>query len=252
MMRSRVLLAGAIVLAVGVCAATATADPASSALCASAGTQLSGSYGNLTITGDASVAAGTTLSVRGNLTLAPGACLDAFSLGTVTVGGNVLVGNGATLALGCSPGALGPPFDQAPCNGQTTADRVGGNIVADHPLTMYLTADTIAGNVISTGGGPGVTFDPYVNFPLKENVIGGSLIVQGWHGAWFGALRNQVRGNVIINDVIGANPDSNEVTDNTITGNLICNGDSPMAQIGDSGGGPNTVSGHKIGQCAAL
>jgi hypothetical protein len=250
-MRLRALLGCMLVLAAGL-AASAAADPESIPLCPSAGTQLEGSYGNLTITGNAYVAAGTSLSVRGNLTLAPGACLDAFSLGTVTVGRNILVGNGATLALGCSPGALGPPLDQAPCDGQTTSDTVGGNIVAHNPWTMYLTADTIGGNVISTGGGPGVTFDPYVNFPIKENTIGGNLIVQDWHGAWFGELRNHVQGNVIIDNVLGANPDSNEVTDNVIGKNLICFDNSPMAQVGDSGGGPNSVSGQQLGQCSGL
>jgi hypothetical protein len=50
-------------------------------------------------------------------------------------------------------------------------------------------------------------------------------------------------------------PDSTEVVSNHISGNLICMGNSPPAQIGDAaleGGGPNTVSGHKIGECAGL
>ena len=41
--------------------------------------------------------------MRQNLTIAPSACLDAFTLGTVTVGGNVSVEQGAILALGCDP-----------------------------------------------------------------------------------------------------------------------------------------------------
>jgi hypothetical protein len=45
---------------------------------------------------------------------------------------------------------------------------VGGNIIAEQPLTMYLTADTVRGSVISTGGGPGPTLNPYINFPVKE------------------------------------------------------------------------------------
>jgi hypothetical protein len=46
--------------------------------------------------------------------------------------------------------------------------------------------------------------------------------------------------------------DSNEVVTNTINGNLICQGNSPAVQFGDSGGLPNTVGGHKLGQCASL
>lgn len=258
-MKLRLLLGLSAVLVLAVWTAAASAAPfAGPPICPSAGTALSGSYGNLTVTGDAYVAGGTTLSVSGNLMLAPGSCLDAFTLGTVHVGENVLVGQGAVLALGCTPGSLGPPIPQPPCGVQTTGDTVGGSIVADRPLTMYLDGDTIHGNVVSTGGGPGPTFTPYVNFPIKDNTIGGNLIVQGWQGAWFGALRNTVSGNVIVNDNVGVaigdlgTLDSNEVATNTISGNLICLGNSPGAQIGDSGGTPNTVRGHKIGQCTGL
>lgn len=55
---------------------------------------------DLTVAGIAYVENDATLDVSGNLTLAPGACLDAFSKGTVNVGHNVSVGPGATLALG--------------------------------------------------------------------------------------------------------------------------------------------------------
>lgn len=47
-------------------------------------------------------------------------------------------------------------------------------------------------------------------------------------------------------------PDSTEVVTNEISANLICRGNSPAAQIGDSEGSPNTVGGKKIGECAAL
>ncbi len=187
--------------------------------------------------------------------IAAGACLDAFSLAKVHVGGSIFVEKGATLALGCSPGALGPPV-QPPCYRKTTNDTVGGNIVADKALTMYLTADTIGGNVVSNGGGPGLggpPSTPFITFPTKENTIGGNLIVQGWHGGWMGVLRNNVGGNVIIsNNVSEVDPDSTEVVTNTIGGNLICTGNSPAAQVGDSGGSPNIVGGNKIGQCAGL
>src|SRR5579884_469171 len=245
------------VLSLAFVAASATADPfAGPPICSSAGTAVSGTHnGNVTISGNAYVPAGSTLTVNGNLTLAPGACLDAFTLATVTVSGNVLVQRGAVLALGCSPGALGPPFDQAPCYGQTTNDVVGGNIVANQPLTMYLTASTIHGNVISNGGGGAAALT--VSYPIKENTIGGNLIVQGWQGAWFGALRNHVGGNAIFSNnraflpgVTGQGPDSNEDIQNTVGGNLICQGNSPAVQYGDAMGTPNVVSGNATGQCA--
>jgi hypothetical protein len=236
------------VVALTVFAASATADPVFIPICPSLGTALSGSYGgNLTITGNAYVDNGATLTVHGTLTLAPGSCLDAFSLGTVTVGGNLLVGKGATLGLGCTPGSVGPG---PPCNGQTTNDTVGGSLLADQPLTMYLDGDTILGNVVSNGGGPGPR-GQFLNFPVKDNWIGGSLTLQGWSGGWMGALRNTVLGSVTYSNNSTVDPDSNEVVTNTISGNLNCQGNSPAVQPGDAGGSPNVVGGRKLGQCTA-
>ena len=218
-------------------------------LCSSPGTALSGSYKSLTITGNEYVANNGVLTVSGNVTLAPGACLDAFSMGTVNVGGNVFVGNGSTLALGCSLTAA--IISPTPCTGSTD-DTVAGNVIANQPWTMYLTADTIGGNVVSNGGGPGPG-QPYVQFPTKENNIRGNLIIQGWEGGWSGAIRNHVGGNLIYSKNVSVlDTDSNEVVTNTINGNLICQGNSPAVQFGDSGGLLNTVGGHKLGQCASL
>jgi|HubBroStandDraft_6_1064221.scaffolds.fasta_scaffold56162_3 hypothetical protein len=247
----------ALALALAVSASSAAADPFEGPpICASAGTAISGIYADLTITGNEYVKSGTNLTVLGNLTVAPGACLDAFTLGTVHVSGNVLVGKGAILALGCSPGALGP---FPPCGTTTTNDSVGGNIVADQPLTMYLTAVTVHGNVASFGGGPGPVLSPYVNFPIKENIISGNLYVSGWQGAWFGVLRNTIDGSAILLNNVGVTiseetnlPDSTEIVTNKISGDLICFGNVPAAQYGDSGGRPNRVGGRKIGQCTAV
>jgi hypothetical protein len=249
MMKLRLVLGACTVLALGVFAVSAAADPtAGPPICSSAGTSLSGTHGNLTIHGNAYVADGNTLNVRGNLKLASGACLDAFSLGTVHVGGNVSVHRGAVLGLGCTPGSIGPV---PPCGTTTTDDTVGGSIVAHRALTMYLDGDHIGGNVVSRGGGPGL-HGTFLNFPVKDNAIGGNLIVRGWRGGWSGALRNSVGGNLVFSrNASIADPDSNEVLTNTIGGNLVCRGNSPAVQVGDSGGLPNVVGGHKIGQCRA-
>jgi hypothetical protein len=222
-------------------------------LCKGPEKSISGNYGNLSITGNRGVSNTGTLRVRGNLTIAPGACLDAFSMGQVSIHGNVRVRPGAIFALGCALDAVGPPPPPSPCTA-TTNDTVGGNIVALDPWTMYLTADTVRGNVLSLGGGPGPTLDPYVNFPIKDMAIGGNLIVLKWRGAWFGALRNRVSGNMIVNHVTGVTigefgPDSNEVATNTVGGHLACFSNSPAIQFGDSGGSPNVVFGNARGQC---
>jgi len=247
----RLLVALAAVVAAAALAGSAAADPTLVPLCpgesvTSPGVALSGIVpGNLTISGNNYVDNGANLTVKGNLTLAPGACLDAFSMGTVQVGGNVLVRQGAILGLGCATDAALPP---SPCTGSTD-DTVGGNIVADNAMTMYLTALWVGGNVISNGGGPGLGL-PFVNFPIKDSVIGGNLIVQGWQGGWFGALRNTVHGNLIYskNESV-LDPDAAEVGTNTVLGNLICQGNSPAVQFGDSGAAPNVVHGNAIGQC---
>jgi hypothetical protein len=256
--RLRALSVVCVVAVAGVCAALAAADPSAGPPICSPSTPASaiaGSYGNLVITGNRYVAADTTLTVNGNLTIAPGACLDAFTLGTVTVGGNVFVQQGAILALGCTPGSLGPPLNQPPCNGQTTNDVVRGSIVASHALTMYLDGDSIHGSVMSVGGGPGLTLDPYVNFPIKDNVIGGNVIVTGWSGAWFGLLRNTIGGSAVVGFDRGlaigdfGNYDSTEIGQNTVHGSLLCLGNTPTANFGDSGAAPNVVYGLALGEC---
>jgi hypothetical protein len=238
--------------AMAVSVGTASADPNSGPqICPGTEVAIAGTRTSLTIRGNRYVAAGTTLNVTQNLTIAPGACLDAFTLGTVDVGGNVTVDSGAIFALGCSTrwnsGGTGPP-----CNDSTTDDVVTGNLTAIGALTMYLDADTIKGNLLSIGGGPGTTLSPYITFPIKDNTIDGSATISGWHGAWFGFLRNTVGRNVLIDLIVDADSDSTEVATNMITGSLGCFGNNPAPQFGDSSGSPSIVGGFKLWQCSGL
>lgn len=72
-----------------------------------------GTYGSILVTGICYMPAGN-ITVQGNVTVAPGALLDVVTPGdpttgppvvpaTVSIGGNVIVGKGAVLLLGCSP-----------------------------------------------------------------------------------------------------------------------------------------------------
>ena len=101
-----------------------------------------------------------TIVVRKNLTVAPGALLNAVTPGdppgkhpvvpaTVLIGGNVFVGKGAVLVLGCSPNisCSNPPG--------ISFDRVGGNITAIGSLAVVLHSATIGGSVSVLGGGGG-------------------------------------------------------------------------------------------------
>ena len=228
---------------------------------------ISGSHGNVTVTGTCAVVA--PLTIHGNLTLSEGAVFVGFGP-PVHVTGNVKVGQGAQLALGynAAPGELGP-------------DTVDGNIVATRPLSLYLGNITVHGNVVSNGGG---TAERFYNFPIKDNLIDGNLAIHGWTGGWWGVIANTVGGNVILThnaSVVhpagecegtfpagcdaapGADEDSSEVqsriipneVDNPqhISGNLICHGNTPSAQLNAlDGGAPNIVDGKKIGECAGL
>jgi hypothetical protein len=237
--------------AIAVAVAAAPAAPSGFATCAG-GPIAPGTYTSLTVTGNCSFAGDVT--IQGNLTVADGAILNdhALSKAIVHVRGNVTVGRGAVLGLG----QYGPPTVPATPSGTV----VDGNIVANQPLSLYLGAITVHGNVVSTGGGGG-TSGEFRNFPTKDDVIDGNLIVQGWRGGWLGVIRNHVSGNVIVSDnesVLteegpGVDDDSNEVMSNVIRGNLICFGNTPKAQVNAADAGtPNVVSGVKVGQCADL
>ena len=242
-LRLRFLLA-LPVLALAVWAvSTAVAAPPGSGSC-SGGLIQGGTYNGFTVTGSCFFA-GAPVTINGNLRIADGASLNAHAatFALVHVTGNVIVGNGAILGLG----KYGAP------NIAQTGTVVDGNIVADQPMSLYLSAITVHGNLVSNGGsGPGL------NFPIKNLVVDGNVVLQGWSGLWIGLFRSQVGGNVIFpnntGDQIGetGEPDSSEVADNVIGGNLICQDNDPVAQFGDSGGGPNTVAGVAVGQCASL
>jgi hypothetical protein len=83
-------------------------------------------------------------------------------------------------------------------------------------------------------------------------VIHGGATIAGYDGFWFGFIRNHVDGSVTLQDNVLADPDGNEYVTNTIHGSLMCSGNSPAPQVGDSEGLPNVVTGRKTGQCAGL
>jgi hypothetical protein len=235
-------------------ASSAVAARPGSATCAS-GTIAAGTYSSLTVTGVCSFGGGT-VTVTHNLVVADGAALNdhaASPLTTVHVGGNVLVGKGAIVGLGT--------YNPSAPHGSV----VDGNVIANQPLSLYISFTTIHGNLISHGGGGGATGE-FRNFPTKDNTIDGNVVIDGWTGGWIGFIRNHVGGNVIfshnrsvINGLVNppvagqVDSDSSEVMTNVIGRNLICQGNTPKAQVNpDDGGQPNTVGGHKIGQCAGL
>jgi hypothetical protein len=243
MRKIQLLVLISVVAMLGIGAAGAAAAKPGHETC-SGGTIESGTYNGFTVTGNCTFAPGAVVTIDGNLTVADGAILNdhAGVPASVHVTGNVQVGKGAVLGLGSYN-----PFAQQ----QTTVD---GNIVANAPASLYLSFMTVRGNLVSNGGG-----DAGRNLPLKDITVGGNLIVQGWSGLWFGIIRDTVGGNVIVSNNVAVDPsqlpgdDSTEVANNPfIGGNLICHGNVPAAQLGDTEQPGSTVAGKKIGECAGL
>lgn len=257
-----------------------------------------GTYGWLTISGVCTATTGTIV-VRHDLVVQPGALLDDITPGdgplntlpsslatylatppagtplisaTVDVGGNVFVGKGAALLLGCSPNAT--------CAGGITEGSIGGSLVADGALGVVVHSTQIGGNVSIRGGGDGQTgmaactaspapwsedptiaaafLPPYTD--LEDSVIGGSVNVSNQTSCWLGVLRNLIGGNLWISNNVMGDPDSNEVGNNLVHGNMGCwanvtgtpappTPQSPGIQYGDGAAGPSIVFGHAFAQC---
>jgi hypothetical protein len=222
------------------------------------GSIASGVYSNLNIAGPCSLNAGS-VTVEHKLTVLPGGILlAAFGGSDITVGDNVDVQANGVLIMGCEPIffiCLNDP-DQKIGTFSTT-DTVGGTLTAENALAVIVHHSAVGHNVVLSGGGGGVSCasspalggaPPFGDF--EDNTIGGNLTITGWHSCWLGALRNLVRQNINFHGNLTADPDGNEIANNSIGRNLNCTGNSPSPQIGDSGGGPNTVFGRANGQCA--
>jgi hypothetical protein len=228
---------------------------------------LTGTYhGNVTVKGVCEVNAGPAV-VKGNLTIAPGgAVLAIFALNdkthkgfsSLTVDKNVVVGQGASLALGCEPNFFTCADDTGKTPSLQSRGTIGGSLFATDALGVIVHNSSITGAVSEQGGGGGLTCTPKGIFKLfqspvysdyEDNVIGDSLIVTGLKSCWLGALRNDVNGSLIVSTNKMADPDANEVIHNSVGRSITCQGNSPAIQYGDSGSTPNVVSAKARGQC---
>jgi Protein of unknown function (DUF3224) len=229
-----------------------------------------GTYGSIIVKGVCYMPAGTVV-IKHDLIIGPKALLDAVTPGdppanpqlpaTVLIGGNVKVGKGAVLLLGCSP-------DQG-CNGGVNYDRIGGSVTGVGDLSVVVHSATIRGNVTLLGGGGGVacavpgpapwSADPALNPPspgtspvftdFEDSTIGGSYTVVGVHTCWLGTFRTSIGRNTTLVGNQTADPDGNEITTDRTAGNMVCLSNVPAVQFGDSGGSPNVVGRHAVGQC---
>ena len=228
-------------------------------------------HGDVVVVGVCAVNGGAAV-VKGDLILAPGSALNAtFALNDVTgkgtssltVLGDIKVGSGAVLGMGCEPN-FSPCTDDphAKTGGTLTGqNHVSGNVTARQALAVIVHASTIGGNVSTSGGGGGLTcavpstgvfaaLKSPVFTDFEDNVIGGHLAIAGLQSCWLGALRNHVGKSVVAVGNTMADPDANEILANVISGNIACFANSPAVQYGDSHSSPNQVHRHAFGQCA--
>jgi hypothetical protein len=163
-----------------------------------------------------------------------------FSEGGVRILAGLWIRPGATFVLGSEE------------SGWTTG-TIGGGVHAVDPASVQIHFATINGGIdIHGGSGPfGPPFDVTWN-AIEDNVIHGAVRVIGYDGFWMGFIRNTVSGTVTMRDNTLTDPDGNEYVTNTIHGSLRCSGNDPAAQVGDSEGEPNVVTGNASGECAEL
>lgn len=233
---------------------------------ASPGTLAAGTYSTVTIRGLCQVNAGQVV-VTGNVAVTPGSVLaaafahnDRTHSGTSGLtAGNILVGSGATLVLGCEAAhfaCLDDPNQKSPT--LVSHDTVTGSISAYHPLGIVVHVTKIGGSVSQVGGGGGESCVPQGAFTkfmvpvysdYEDDTIGGSIQIVGLGSCWLGALRDTVGGNFDVLDNHMGDPDAMEVNSNKVGGNLTCAGNSPAVQFGDGHGTPNLVIGNAYGEC---
>ncbi|HEX6952741.1 MAG TPA: hypothetical protein VF124_08090 [Gaiellaceae bacterium] len=267
-MRFRILLGATLLVALsgiaaaflGIAGSASAAPPSGSAYTCTGGnftgdpststftTIPPGNYSSITIAGVCNVQADATYNVSGNLNVAPGALFDAQDVAsTITIGHNVTAGAGSFLGLGCQPNDA---HFRHPCGFEpdgTSVISVGGNVTATDAFLVLLNGLTVGQNVTLTGGGG-------ADWAEKSNTIGGNFTASGITPDFFGALYNQVGGNMNLSNIWAVDPADGgfgtvNIVLNTIGRNLNCEGLGPRT----SGGFPtpnNTVGHNATGQCS--
>ena len=250
-MRLRQLLvvgAALAIMVIGPAAAAGASQPSSGSGACDGGSLAPGTYSSITVTGFCAFEPGV-IRINGGLTVAPGAGVDATNCDLkLTITGGVTVGEDAILGLG----GAGDTDCDAP-----TGTTVRGGLRATNAMAVLVHGTNVSGGVVIDGGGiqdcefsiPGLGFPTFDVF--EDGSINGGLTVTNLTTCWFGVFRSVINGGAHITNNTFDDPDANEIQTNTIHGPLVCTGNSPVAQQGDSQGLVNTVSGPKVGECAA-
>jgi hypothetical protein len=182
-------------------------------------------------------------TVNGNLVVPSG---QICFLGGVTVIGNVQVQTNASIALG-GVTVIGNVRVQtnASLANSIVLSTIDGNIETDQCNFVHLFQVTVGGNVDIENCRPGNSdIIGYIAGHGQIVQIDGNFTCNNNVALVCFAVNGQVQGNVQINNNRQA-----QVIGNTIGGNLQCQGNTGGAT---DNGQPNTVAGHKLGQCAGL
>ena len=227
----------------------------------------SGTYSSIAVTGVCDIAPGAVINVLGNFAVAAGAIFDAQGApAMITVGRNFTGTSGSIFALGCLPNPpghttghpcgsdlVGNPIDGVDPDTASSDVTINGNVVATDSNVGLMYGVTVKGNVVLSGGG-----GPFpIPWAVKDNSIGGNLVVSNMTPNWFGLIRNHISGNAILTNVnitdalFGDGTPTIFIASNTVDHNLICSGLGPAVSRG-FGSEHNTVGHQTIGQCVNL
>jgi hypothetical protein len=235
------------------------------ALTCAGGSIGTGTYASITVTGFCNVVPYAEITVVGNLNVGAGAFFDAQSVpSTITVGHNVTAATGSLMGLGCQPDHVdshGNHYTGHPCGvdpenpenpnnpyaNDSSAITVNGNVTTTGANTVLLNGITVMGNITLTGGGGDIPWS------IKNNTIGRNITASNIVADWFGALFNDVGGNMTLTNITATDPEDEVppvyVVRNTIGRNLNCSGLGPALSFGFYPGQANTVGHQATGQC---
>jgi hypothetical protein len=236
---------------------------------------LAGTYASSVVVTGVCAVNGGVASIRGTLTIGPGAALlAAFARNDLTgkgssvlrVFGKVVVDKGGTLLLGCDaasfaclddPNQMNPTLNSRP--------RIAGDIISRQPLGVVVHNTAISGSVDETGGGGGETCDPSGIFAVfgspvysdyENSSIHGNLDISRVTSCWMGTIRDRISGSATFKNNQLADPDAIEILSNHVFGNISCRGNSMVWDSSDYTGSlfprqpePNTIQGKRSGQC---
>jgi hypothetical protein len=261
-------LVGSLFGVLAVPAASANASGPGDTTCAGSlatpGILGSGTYGSVTVAGFCYVPPGSTIVVRGGVTVTATGFFLASGLfdqqlgvqgaptcdRSITIKDGLAVRPGGSLVLGDGEGS-----------GCVTRTHtvVSDGLKANGAIDLVIHGVVVNGGLTSIGGGDhgpcnfAAPTGP-VYLAVEDSQISGGATVAGYNACWLGFARNHINGGVKLMNNQLDDPDAMEILANSIRGGLACLGNSPAPTNVADGTllEPNSVTGPRTGQCAGL